>query len=79
MTDITISLDDTTTERDAATLAALMELSGVIAMISMDLGVELPTTGEDVEDLAGYVDGLTLALSHIHGQLTDDPMEWVEH
>ena len=79
MTDITISLGDTTNERDAATLAALMELSGVIAMISMDLGVELPTTGEDVEDLADYVDGLTVALSHIHDQLTDDPMEWVEH
>ena len=53
---------------DAETLAALMEIANELAALSLDLGIEPPEPGEDVESAAEYADGLAEVIRHMrHG------------
>jgi len=59
---------------EAATLAALMELSNEIAALSLDLGVELPedllaSVNKDDCDSADYADGLSEIVQHVRDQI----------
>lgn len=59
---------------EAATLAALMELSNEIAALSLDLGVELPedllaSVNIDDCDSADYTDGLSEIVQHVRDQI----------